>query len=1053
MGMKSLGLKHALLMGAAAFGMGTAALAPLPAYAQEATRSYDIPAQDLDDALREFGRQTGRDVLFTPDAVAGKRSGALVGQMTERQALQSLLAGSGLRFEQTASGGYAVQDPNSPTRLGDADGAASSEGDGYSEILVVGRRTLNADIRRSEDDAQPYVVFDAEDIERSGATDLNDFFRTRLPMNAASSSRAQASTGTGGPDPTSRIDLRGLGVNETLVLVDGRRIPGVSTFGELIQGDINGIPLTAIDRIEILPSTASGIYGGGATGGVVNIILKRDFSGITVRGTYAGTFQGGAAEQSFDISGGRAFDDGRTQIMFSASQRHSDELEVGDRDFRQRARNLILENNPSQILGAVRPPLGATANILSASGPLTLDPVYGGTALGSTITHIPTGYLGASSDNAAALVGNAGTYNLNVPNDSDLIGSPESNSIDFSVRRELWADTEAFLDIRSTSNEGSYNGPTANSAVRLPASAPNNPFQQDIYVFAPNPALTAEFRTRSEVLSATSGVIVNLPGQWRAAGEFSWSQSTFGNQGSSPVINDAGSLALQTGLATGGRPTLNILQDATEHPLNLQPYLLRSPNTWSEFESVQRDATIRLSGPLLNLPAGPVIFSGLAEVSNVTVESAIEERTDSTTGAPFFRYFPQQEQEVRSAYGELRVPVFSSANRLPLLQELEVQASVRFDQYELRSVNSAAILVPSRDGPFPSLPITSQNESAEAYTAGLRYVPFDGLTIRASYGTGFLPPTVFQIVPTEQVFDFSAFHFGIYPDPLRGGASGPFIASEGPVTLVGGGNPQLRPEESESFSLGAIIEPEFLPGLRVSVDYTRITKTDEIRPADFIFLLANEAAFSDRITRAPLTPDDISHGYTGGRITRIDQTLLNAAATEVRAYDFQLDYDMPTARFGDFKFYAIATWIPEASVQTLATVPSVDTAGYSDGPLAWRGNFGVTWESGPWTLGWNGQYYDDYLAYTTSSSPSATATTVLTQGSSTIPSQSYYDFSAIYRLDDPALPFGLDRASIALGIQNVFDESPPIVAQSFGGYSTYGDPRLRRITLTLSASF
>src|SRR5258707_1136322 len=97
MGMKSIGLRHALLMGAAAFGFGTApATVAQTAYAQEATRTYDIPAQNLDNALREFGRQTGRDVLFTPDSVANKHSAGVHGAMTEREALLNLLQGSGL---------------------------------------------------------------------------------------------------------------------------------------------------------------------------------------------------------------------------------------------------------------------------------------------------------------------------------------------------------------------------------------------------------------------------------------------------------------------------------------------------------------------------------------------------------------------------------------------------------------------------------------------------------------------------------------------------------------------------------------------------------------------------------------------------------------------------------------------------------------------------------------------------------------------------------------------------------------------------------------------
>src|SRR5262249_35178148 len=135
---------------------------------------------------------------------------------------------------------------------------------------------------------QPYVVFAAEQIQQSQATTLNDFFKTRLPMNALQESQGQVNVDSGGS--RSVINLRGLGENQTLVLVDGRRMPNFNNdnqgFG---QGDLNGIPLAAIERIEVLPSTASGIYGGGATGGVVNVITRKNYSGGDISLAYGGS--------------------------------------------------------------------------------------------------------------------------------------------------------------------------------------------------------------------------------------------------------------------------------------------------------------------------------------------------------------------------------------------------------------------------------------------------------------------------------------------------------------------------------------------------------------------------------------------------------------------------------------------------------------------------------------------------------------------------------------------------------------------------------------------
>src|SRR5262249_47891111 len=132
----------------------------------------------------------------------------------------------------------------------------------------------NVDLPRTIDDAQPYYIFDSKTIQQSGAANIEDFLKQRLTMDTAAWSNVQSATSNFGN--TSAISLRGLATNETLVLVDGRRRAAVTLSTGPVQPDINGIPLSAIDRIEVLPSSASGIYGGNAIGGVVNIILKKD---------------------------------------------------------------------------------------------------------------------------------------------------------------------------------------------------------------------------------------------------------------------------------------------------------------------------------------------------------------------------------------------------------------------------------------------------------------------------------------------------------------------------------------------------------------------------------------------------------------------------------------------------------------------------------------------------------------------------------------------------------------------------------------------------------
>lgn len=278
------GAYHAMLLAGAA---GLAA--PVPGWAQSGESSaaaaaqdaasgqpgrhrFEIPAGEATTALQDYAKQSGKQVLFDYDAVKGRATAAVSGEMTDATALQRLLRGSGLKV--TSADGTTVTVGPERARATPGESLAarggrnrgSSWGDdtvpaglaGISEILVVGSRSQNVDIRRSEDDPQPYVVFDKEEIEASNATSLEDFFRSRLPMNTQQEPINQRSSMDESSvyGNISEINLRGLGANQTLILVDGRRAPRVVRSGsagfDFSQADINGIPLSAIERVEVL---------------------------------------------------------------------------------------------------------------------------------------------------------------------------------------------------------------------------------------------------------------------------------------------------------------------------------------------------------------------------------------------------------------------------------------------------------------------------------------------------------------------------------------------------------------------------------------------------------------------------------------------------------------------------------------------------------------------------------------------------------------------------------------------------------------------------------
>jgi len=296
----------------ATLGMSTPTLA-----LADTTYPLNIPAQDLGSALKALGAAANEQVLFSDDVVAGLRSTEVKGEYTTNAAIAILLKGSGLKADRTpsgvllirslktsvpskedgtkgtkpiadasyASGGWLAQagsqTPETPEPGTDKDKkekkdkeqlqeVVPTKHEAIPEILVIGSRSLDMDIKRSPDDAQPYVVFDRDTIEKSESRNIEDFLRSRLTSVSSPVTAAQSFAG----GSSSLIDLRGLGPQQTLILVDGHRIASPNSSGATGQPDLNGIPLAAVERIEVLPSTASGIYGGGATGGVVNVVLR-----------------------------------------------------------------------------------------------------------------------------------------------------------------------------------------------------------------------------------------------------------------------------------------------------------------------------------------------------------------------------------------------------------------------------------------------------------------------------------------------------------------------------------------------------------------------------------------------------------------------------------------------------------------------------------------------------------------------------------------------------------------------------------------------------------
>jgi outer membrane receptor protein involved in Fe transport len=407
---------------------------------------------------------------------------------------------------------------------------------------------------------------------------------------------------------------------------------------------------------------------------------------------------------------------------------------------------------------------------------------------------------------------------------------------------------------------------------------------------------------------------------------------------------------------------------------------------------------------------------------------------------------PQRAQTVRSGYVELRAPLLPADSDLVIGRGLELQLAVRRDSVRTRFPADARVGAPSNDR------LETVRHEATVFTGGARLLPTPWLMLRGSVATGQLPPTLRQLQSDQSVVENPSVPV---PDPRRPGRT---TTQDGPYILLQGGSHRIRQEAGRTISLGVVVNPSGRSGPRFSVDYSRIDTRREIVdfPLGVAGLMAAEAAYPERVVRAPLSPADAALGLTVGRVVSLDLGMINAGGTVVEAVDFDLDWTVQTTASGEFRIYGAATWQPTFRRRAQEGVVWVERVGYADGPLEWRGNAGLQWTKGPLTIDLNLQYFDSYRVAPAGLDPLAIsigAQRQRYQGARRIPSQVYVDLAAWRRFEiHGAGPLKVIEAR--LGIQNLLDHSPPIVAEPDDlGYSPYGDPRRRRFVLMLLAKF
>jgi iron complex outermembrane receptor protein len=1013
--------------------------------AAEARGPMDIPAQDLAGALRRLSRIGRVDLLFDPAVASGRAAAAVSGNLTVQEALDALLKGTDLVSRKTPTGGFSIV---RRARLMAPDRAppAPPSDPAVAEILVVGRRLLNVDIRRSKDDIQPYHVVSGDAVSQTQPMDLEDFLRRRTPQDAQSIAFTQAPL-RNAASARSQIDLGGLGPSRTLVLVDGRRLPSVPGLDAFFQSDINALPLSAVERVEVLTATAGGIYGPGAVGGVINIVLERNYTGgqMSVESGVSG--RGDAANWRAEGSFGATNKDASTRVMLTFGYAEDTGLLAGDRSYMARA------NQVRNIRNGAEFPLSSPSINVEVGFSNGFAPPFESAGTPPLLAHLPPSALITPAQAVAGLLANANVQDDRPPNDGNgalqsLLTRTRDVSVMFNVRRTFSPTVEFFVDYLYASDQGRASGPLFSYPfAELAPGANGNPINGDVGVGFSTTGRASVLSSATELQNLVGGLIVRLPHDWTAEVDASIgrAQESF----IVPPANSASDFLQTTGVNLfAGTAALQAALNSFAWPKSMR----------QTFENDMMDVDLRLAGKVMMLPAGPVTMTLLAEVrrEHDPAESATGE--NATTGEITVDKVGAQTESVASAYAELRAPLVGETSGALPWRGLEVQLAGRFDQYAL-SVPAPDYFTPGSGGAT-----IHEVRGATAFTLGARSRPTPGLMLRASVATGFLPPTAAELITGK----FSFQPVGDFVDLKRPGEATGDIPE---FTLAWNGSPKTKSERSRSVSAGLVVTPAWAPGLRFSLDYTRIDVSDVFTTfanGDPTYIVAHEAQYPGRVTRRPLTEADRAAGYTAGLITAVDATPLSIGRLASQAVDAEIAYTRPT-RIGTVTIHSQLTWRPSVRRRDEPDLGDYETVGRLDGPLALQGNVGLNWSNGPWSAGANVQVYSRYsttLGATDVYSYLVSRLNSLLQGGRPVPAQAYLDLTFGYRWGG----FDADRraagAEIRVGVKNLLDTQPPgdftpLTPQYLNGgpaalglgYSSYGDPRGRRVEVSITRRF
>ncbi|WP_312437608.1 TonB-dependent receptor [Janthinobacterium sp.] len=883
-----------------------------------------------------------------------------------------------------------------------------------------------SNIRRAEaETASPVQTLNAADIEKSGKSSVAELLQTLAVDNQGS---VPTTFGGGFASGASGISLRGLGTSSTLVLLNGRRVApyGLADDGQKVFADLNIIPLEAVERVEILKDGASAIYGSDAIAGVVNVILRRDFQGTTMRGNYGKTKDWDGRDARAAITHGFGdLDADRYNVLLNLE--YSEKAPIWHRD---RAGRGAVGRSDLRDLGF------SAQESLSGAGAITTNNAAGSAVNGNvrnpdTLDYYNRGNLAGAGFTRlfpGAACGNFTSHPQGDPGGGCLTDAaqqygqiqPKQKNINF-FGRGTWQLTPALqtyaeLNVyRSESTSvttpstisgsvGYPGGPVSNAAVALGAEHPDNPYFGRV---ARLRYLAADVGPRvSDIESTFTRFVAGIKGTaagWDLDSALLYSENKVSNDRSGYLQRDVAFALLNPSAANVAAASLNpryaalppgsVWRIAENAGLNSPDlYAALSPTISNDARTRIAQVDFKASRAMGKLAGGDL---GVALGAEFRYESTRLEPTAGTEsgniiGLGYSAY--RGSRKASAVYAEVLAPVLSN---------LELSGAMRADHF---------------------------TGIGNSWTpkVGAKWTPVRQLALRGTFARGFRAPNAAE----NGVGGLAA--FATAADPVRCALGVEVACDPASIAVITSPNPNLSPERSRSYSLGAVWDP--LPRTSVSVDFWQIRRKNEINQEQ-----TDTAIAEGKVARDPSTATGIPGDP--GAITAVLANYVNSAQTTVRGIDldarqrFPLGNDMGNLIF-DVKWTHLFKWLRTERDGTerdfAGTHGNCDISNCMGTPDD-RINLGATWERQNWRVSANVNYRAPLDNVLFKNDPDGCATHYA-DGTDAPRGCRIASFTTV---DLTARWMATPKVEVFASIQNLFDKVAPLDPLTYGatGYN------------------